>query len=238
MWKPSEELSVVDADAEHLGHELPEPPHISVELVRDLSPTEQRPGFLRLLRGEYRSVRNGKHSAPFEYDGVTRRSLDAAVIVAHFAWKGERRVYLRSSLRPPIASDRPGASGALWELPAGLIEPDEVEGDGPSRCAARELEEELGFTVPVANLRSLGPAMYPVPGMINERQVFFEVEVDPRLRRAPSLDGSVLEDDAQVVTASLTASLNWCHQGLIPDLKTELGLRRLAERLTLSELRS
>ncbi|MEN9577134.1 MAG: hypothetical protein RJA70_143 [Pseudomonadota bacterium] len=229
MSKPSGDLSVVDPHAQHLAAELPAPPHISVELIRDLSPVLERPGFLRLVRGEYRAVFNGQPSTPFEYDRVTRRAVDAAVIVAHFEWHGETRVYLRSSLRPPMVSEAPGASGALWELPAGLIEPDEVEGDGPARCAARELEEELGFRVPLEKIRALGPAMYPVPGMIHERQLFFEVEVEPGTRGSPGLDGSVLEDNARIVTASLAVALDWCRQGLIPDLKTELGLRRLAE---------
>src|SRR3954453_17474391 len=78
-------------------------PPIELELVEDLSPPDQH-GFLRLVRRRYRAkYPDGSVSAPFVYDAVDRNSLDAVVIGAHFlAPDGERRVYLRSSVRPPL----------------------------------------------------------------------------------------------------------------------------------------
>ena len=46
---------------------------------------------------------DGSVSEPFVYDETDRRAIDAVVIVPHFAGsRGERRIYLRSSLRPPL----------------------------------------------------------------------------------------------------------------------------------------
>src|SRR5688572_22928822 len=106
-------------------------PNIGLEVVEDLSPKGQT-GFLRLVRRRYRAhYPDGSASEAFEYDEVDRRAIDAVVIVAHYRDRaGLLHVYLRSSLRPPVAmrdkarsplSDEP-SHGLLWELPAGLIE--------------------------------------------------------------------------------------------------------------------
>lgn len=50
----------------------------------------------------------------------------------------------------------------LWELPAGVLEP----GEPPEVCAARELEEETGYTA-----KELAPLIdfYASPGVLTER---------------------------------------------------------------------
>lgn len=211
------------------------PPPIHIRRLSELSP-KQEPGFLQLRRARFVASLEQQDTAPFAYDHVERLAIDAVVIAAHFEQDGERNVYLRSSVRPPIAL-RPdetvsldAALVCLWELPAGLIEPDESSPEGIPRCAARELEEELGFTCSPAVFRELGPRVYPLPAMIGEFQYFFEVEVSPELRRNPSLDGSPLEQNGEIQAVSLSLALQWCREGRIPDGKTELGLRRLAER--------
>ena len=120
--------------------------------------------------------------------------------------------------------------GQLWELPAGLIELGEQSAAGVSRAAQRELLEELGFDVPLSALQPLGQATFPVPGMCAERQFFFEVAVSPSKRQEPGLDGSALEHFGAVIDVSLADALEACRQGELPDGKTELALRRLAER--------
>jgi ADP-ribose pyrophosphatase len=220
---------------------LPPFPGIRLELVEDVSPDGGR-GYLRLVRRKLRAhYPDGTVSAPFLYDEVDRKALDATVVAAHFTRGQERRVYLRSALRPPVYyrdaarspvpfAERPEGRGGLWELPAGLIEPDERGPEGLLRSAARELGEETGFVVPPASLRPLGPSTYPAPGVIGERHFFFEVEVDPGARAEPSLDGSALERDGVVVDVALGDALAWCASGEIEDAKTELALRRLRER--------
>jgi ADP-ribose pyrophosphatase len=145
-------------------------------------------------------------------------------------------VYLRSALRPPLyfrdASRSPVAesgTGALWELPAGLIEPGEQTERGVFEAARRELAEELGFTVECADFHALGAPTLPAAGFIAERHFFVQVEVRPDQRGEPTLDGSALERCGRVIALPLAQALDLCRAGRIEDAKTELGLRRLAD---------
>jgi len=214
-------------------------PKIELELLEDLSPPDQT-GFLRLLRRRYRAVYpDGTVSAPFLFDAVDRTALDAVVIVAHFLGAdGAPRVYLRSAFRPTLTlRDRArsplpeeACDGHLWELPAGMVERAEQSPAGVARAAQRELLEELGFDVDVSALSPLGPSTFPAPGFVAERHFYFEVRVDPSARREPELDGSPLEHFGAVIELSLRDALELCRQGAIEDAKTELALRRLAEK--------
>jgi len=215
-------------------------PKIELELLEDLSPPDQQ-GFLRLVRGRYRATYpDGSQSASFIYDAIDRDALDAVVIAAHFmAPNGERRVFLRSAMRPPLTMRKRSLSplpdeacdGALWELPAGLVEIDERSPTGVVRTAQRELLEELGFEVALGTLHALGHSTFPAPGFVAERHFFFEVLVEPGARREPELDGSALEHFGAVADVPLSEALAMCRRGQIEDAKTELGLRRLAEQL-------
>jgi ADP-ribose pyrophosphatase len=122
-------------------------------------------------------------------------------------------------------------TGALWELPAGLIEPGEQTPEGVREAARRELEEELGFSVSAGELSPLGGSTLPCPGVIGERHFFFSVAVDPARRAEPGLDGSALERFGRVVAVPLEKALALCESGAIEDAKTELALRRLQDRL-------
>jgi ADP-ribose pyrophosphatase len=214
-------------------------PRIELEVLEDLSAAE--PGFLWLRRRRYRArYPDGSVSAPFVYDLVDRRAIDAVVLTAHYADElGVRHVFLRSAVRPPVAAREPARSpyperdpghGFLWELPAGLIEPNEQSPAGLLRAAQRELAEELGFEVATSRFHELGASVFPVPAMIAERLYFFEVKVDPESRGEPTLDGSALEHFGKVVAVPLEQALDLCRSGQIMDGKTELALRRLAER--------
>jgi ADP-ribose pyrophosphatase len=215
-------------------------PRIELELLEDLTP-QAEPGFLRLIRRRYRALYpDGSVSAPFVYDLVDRPALDAVVLVAHYLdSSGVRRVFLRSCVRPPVGVREPRRSphperdpknSMLWELPAGLVEPSEQSPDGLVHAAQRELAEELGFSVEARGFSELGASVFPVPAMIGERLYFFEVTVDPATRGEPHLDGSALEPFGAVVALSLADALDLCRRGTLMDGKTELALRRLAER--------
>lgn len=168
---------------------LPELPIVTLKLIQDQSPPAGA-GFLSLVRRQLVAIdQTGKASGPFVYDEVDRRALDAVVIAAHFIdAKGRRRVYLRSAARPPVLLRPPernvqfsyARSNGLWELPAGLVEPDELSAEGICRCAQRELREELGFSVSTDSLLPLGPSTFPCPGVIGERHYFFQVAVNPK----------------------------------------------------------
>jgi len=218
---------------------IPELPAIELDLLEDLSPPEAS-GFLTLLRQRYRArYRDGSVSQPFIYDQVRRAALDAVVIVPHFlAAPGQRCVYLRSALRPPLlsrhtlklAEPERHPRGELWELPAGLVEANECTPLGLRQCAQRELHEEVGFRVAVERFSALGHSTLPCPGVIAERQYYFDIEVDPNERHEPVLDGSALEHDGVIAVVSLEAALGMCRSGQLDDAKTELALRRLAEK--------
>lgn len=206
---------------------LPPCPAIRLEVSRRIVPAEARP-FLDIERFELVAhYPDGSASAPFAYDVVTRRALDAVVIVAHFDRDGERFVFLRSALRPPLAlrAAPPAVDAGLWELPAGLVEP----GEDPRGAAARELEEEVGIRLEASALVELGGWALPAPGMVGERHVFFHAPVDPAAVRTPTEDGSALERFASIVPFALSRALAACRSGALRDEKTELGLRRLAE---------
>jgi ADP-ribose pyrophosphatase len=209
---------------------LPPPPAIRLAVTLDRTAESRATGgFLDLRRLELTAAfPDGSESAPFLYDLATRKALDAVVIAAHYPGAGGPHVYLRTAVRPPCALRpvAPAHDGSLWELPAGLVEPDE----DPAEAAARELGEELGFEAGPGDMFPLGAWTFPCPGVIGERHVFFSVEVDPARRRRPTEDGSVLERAASILALPLGDALEHCRTGAIRDAKTELGLRRLAER--------
>jgi ADP-ribose pyrophosphatase len=181
---------------------------------------------------------DGTISEPFVYDVVTRKLLDAVVVVPHFRdAAGVRHVLLRSALRPPVAF-RPREAwpfpelptlGGLWEVPAGLVEVDERSEEGLRACASRELFEETGAHVSPSLMLPLGPSTFPCPGLLGERHFFFHAEIDHPALVPPPEDGSVLERGARLVPVSLAAALAFCRTGEIEDAKTEIALRRFAE---------
>lgn len=207
---------------------LPDPPKVELEIVHDRTDASSQ-GFLRVKRLDLVAKRGGTKSSPFPYDVLDRKALDAAVMVAHHEENGRVHVWLRSAVRPPVALRpiEPKASGSLWELPAGLVEPEE----SPRAAAARELDEELGFHVEETAMQELGGFTFPAPGFVGEMHFFFHVRVDPASRREPEGDGSPLEHDARILPVPLDDALAACRDGGIRDAKTELALRRLAELL-------
>lgn len=217
---------------------LPPLPKHSLSLVSERVIGEG--GFMRIKRWRLRAhLASGAVSDEFVYDCLDRDRLDAVIIAPHFRDpKSKRRfVYLRSSLRPPVFfrpmdvrpfEEKP-TLGSVWELPAGLVERDERSPDGLKRCAARELLEEVGFTVEPSEVAELGPSMFPVPATVGERHFYFHVEVDPSRIGAPTEDGSALEREATIVAIPLDEALALVRAGEIEDLHSEIGLRRLAE---------
>ena len=214
-----------------------QPPVCELQQVQLLS--AEGPGFLTLRRRELVvAYDGGAPSAPFAYDEIDRSALDAVVLCAYYYCREQCFVYLRSAVRPPLAFRDPSSwhegpcPAGLWELPAGLVEAEERGPSGVRSCAARELEEELGFRVAPREFERLGSAVLPAPAVLAEQQFFFRVEVDPDERRAPTLDGSALEHGGKVIAVPVPEALDACRRGWLADGKTELGLRRLAEALS------
>jgi ADP-ribose diphosphatase len=199
---------------------LPRLPDVGLDDERTSSFDSQTP-FLHLER--LRLVLDGSR---FSYDVVTRKALDSVVMAAHYERDGVPWLVLRSAVRVPLWH-RQRTATALWELPAGLVEPGELPRDG----AARELLEEVGARVSSSELLPLGPPVYPAPGMVAELQWFFHVRIDPFLLETAHGDSSALEQASVLAHVSLKEALALCAAGQVPDAKTELGLRRLGELL-------
>jgi ADP-ribose pyrophosphatase len=211
---------------------LPSPPPITVIVARDRTAESRADGGFINVRRMDLVVRypDGSVSEPFAYDVVERRTIDAVAIVAYArqAAQSEAEVYVRSAARVPLLL-REGigvAEGNMWELPAGMID----VGESPRDAAVRELEEELGFRVDPGALEELGSWVWPVPGFIAERHFYFCVDVGGVRRGIPTEDGSPLERSAAIGRLPLSGLLAQCRAGLLRDGKTELALRRFAER--------
>lgn len=207
-------------------------PHVEIDVVEDRSATARCDvGFLRLRRLTLRNrYADGTRSETYAYDLVDRSALDAVAIVLIDRTGGELRVCLRSAIRPPLALRDGGERPVQWEIPAGLIEPGEAGEAGVFACAAREALEEVGAALAPETFSLLGPAVTLSPGVMAERLSFAIAEVDPADLGAPTEDGTPVEERARVRFLPVSAALAACAEGVIGDIKTELAIRRLAER--------
>jgi ADP-ribose pyrophosphatase len=202
-------------------------------------------GFLSIRRLRLRVVgSDGRDHGVGLWDFVERPvGLDAVVLAL---WTRDPvnhkiRVLLRAGLRVPLVFGRPEVDPAsptrLPELVAGIVEVGEEAEEAIRRRAADEALEEAGLTVDVASVTRLGPPMFPTPGMCAERFHFCACEVPPAALAAvqpPTGDGSPFEEGAELRWVELDEALAAVRRGELPDLKTEVGLRRLAETLATS----
>lgn len=218
-----------------------ERPKVRIEIISDLSDAMRSDeGFIRVrrlvLKNHYES---GQSSREYRYDCVERDAMDAVGIVLVDKTMGTPRVCLRSSIRPPMAM-RPGyalpipetvADPTLYEIPAGLVEPEEAGEAGLRECAARETAEEVGLEVPAEAFHPLGCAVALSPGLVGEKIHFFFAEVEASKMGEASMDGSPVEEVARIAFVPLAEAVMACGDGRITDIKTELALRRLADLL-------
>jgi ADP-ribose pyrophosphatase len=218
---------------------------VAIDIDSDELVGKQPGGFLVIRRLRVRNRRaDGTHSRPYTVDFLDRPAgLDAVVVVAwHRTPAGQVQVLVREGLRPPLhfgrAPDKvavPEPPHGLWhrELVAGIIEPGDHPGlAGVQARAVAELHEEAGLTAAPGDIQLLGPSVFPSVGVLPERFFFVHVEIrDPSAGHAPEGDGSPYEEGARLLWLPLDEALAMCGRGELEDLKTELGLRRLAEIL-------
>lgn len=220
---------------------LPPLPLIQIEVLADHS-AELRgdEGFLRLRRVTLQNRRpDGTASRAYRYDLVERDAMDAVaiVLIADTLPGAELRVCLRSALRPPLAFrtgyalplPEPERAPVVWEVPAGLVEPDERGELGLRECAARETLEETGIEVDASAFAPLGHAVVLSPGVLAEKVHFLVARVQPDAAGTPTEDGSPVESDAVICFLPLSVALAAVRDGRVADVKTEVALRRLAE---------
>lgn len=107
---------------------------------------------------------------------------------------------------------RYAADGYLYEIPAGVLHPDEP----PPVCAARELEEETGYRA-----SSITPlmTMFTTPGFTDEVIHFFLATGLTEGTHAREQDEFI-----ELVPTRLSRALVMIQRGEIRDAKTALGL--------------
>lgn len=110
-----------------------------------------------------------------------------------------------------VRQDRPAAGDALWELPAGTLEPDEAR----LHCAQRELIEETGYSAAIWHEIV---SFFTTPGISNERITLY---------RADDLSCVGEPDSAEITTCQAFSPdelMTMVDEGHICDAKTLIGL--------------
>jgi len=115
-----------------------------------------------------------------------------------------------------IRQYRYAANRALYELPAGRLNP----GETPAECAARELREETGCVA--AHLEPL-LAAYTTPGFSDERLHLFVAY--GMTHQATEFDADEFVESVPVV---MSRALEMIRGGEIEDMKTMLGILYVA----------
>jgi ADP-ribose pyrophosphatase len=110
---------------------------------------------------------------------------------------------------------RYGAGKPLWELPAGKLEKDE----NPALCAARELEEEIGYRA--EKIIPFG-ILHPTPAYCQE--IIHIYRAEGLIKSKQKLDdGEFLE----VAAIPFEKALEMVYTGEITDAKTVIAILRL-----------
>ncbi|MCG3135754.1 MAG: hypothetical protein HMLKMBBP_03510 [Planctomycetes bacterium] len=201
-------------------------------------------GFLKLRRLMLRNVyADGTRSAPYPCDVMSRAHVDAVAMVLFERGRGHEprlRVMLKEGIRPAVylRKDKSVEHGEAspWlkviEIAAGMLEATDRGEGGIERRAAAEAREECGVAVDPRDVVDLGGAMFPSPGVTDERVHFRAVPVPlDAAHAAPSGDGSPMEQGTRPVVMTMDDALAACRRGEIPDMKTEIALLRLCDAL-------
>jgi ADP-ribose pyrophosphatase len=214
----------------------------SIEVVEDRTAQSRcDEGFLRLRRLRLRNhYEDGGSSAVYACDVLSRPGSDAVVAVLYEVDGARRvRVLLRDAPRAPVylriekrfVHPDPRVYLSLCELVAGLVEESDGSGDlGLCRRAAIEAGEEAGVRLDAEDFQVLGGESFASPGTGDEKLRFCAASTALAAARAGG-DGSVMEEGARLVVLELADAIEACRSGAIPDMKTELGLLRLADHL-------
>ena len=142
---------------------------------------------------------------------ATREVVEHPGAVAILAWDGARVALVRQW--------RHATGGALLEIPAGTLEPDEA----PATTARRELAEEVGLS---AASWVEGPTFYTAPGFCTELMHLYlatglteataDADDDEQLEPSwMSLDDALAAiDDGRIEDAKSIAAIGWFHRRL------------------------
>jgi ADP-ribose pyrophosphatase len=112
-----------------------------------------------------------------------------------------------------IRQFRHAAGGFIYEIPAGKLHP----GEDPLRCAARELEEEVGYRASSFELLS---SIFTAPGFADE--VIHVYKATGLTKGRQQLDRDEVLD---VIEMPLSDAMDKIEDGTIRDAKTIVGLQ-------------
>lgn len=222
-----------------------------IQILEDQSESRgPKEGFLQLSRYLIRNLyEDGSESEAYACDLISRRHIDAVTILLYEQLPdGGHRVGLRENLRPPVylRSRNPKVLfheeppyTTLLETVAGVIEnTDLADAEGESDLetvlrhrAAEECWEEVGIRVDLSAIEDLGAACFPTPGIGDEKVYFKAVRCRLDLASPPQGDGSVMEEVGGLVILDLDEAIAACRSGRIADMKTEIALVRLRDKL-------
>jgi ADP-ribose pyrophosphatase len=214
-----------------------------IEVVDDVTSRSRcDEGFLRVSRFRLRNVwEDGTRSREYSCDVVSRRWIDAVAVVlwhregdrvlVHLRRATRATVWLRRTKQAELVRPDARAYDTIVELVAGVLEADDRGPDGVRRRGAIEAKEEAGFDVDPARAVELGDGFFPSPGVSDEKVWLIAAEVVPGSASRALGDGSVMEEGSSTIVLELGDAIARCRSGEIPDAKTEIGLRRLADHL-------
>ena len=223
-----------------------QPPEIShLEMGPAEPETIGQGGFLTLQRCQMRNVFTDGNASPwYQLEWISPPFKDAVVLVLYAPMPdGNALVALRRGVRPSLVLraqnktlkqiDGGALSGVTWELPAGGVEPHDLEpgGRGFKGRAIMEAWEEAGLKIVEEDLFLLGPPSFSAPALTHEKLHFLAAKVDPDTAQPPPGDGHPMEQGGGMAFVDIKQALEWCGKGRIMDLKSEVGLKRLAEFL-------
>lgn len=120
--------------------------------------------------------------------------------------KDERTVVL-------IRQYRHAAGGFIFEIPAGKLHP----GEDPRDCAARELEEEIGYRVSSLELLA---SIFTAPGFADE-----VIHIYQGTGLTPGTQNLSHDEVLEVFELPLDRAIAMIHDGAIRDGKTIVGLQ-------------
>jgi ADP-ribose pyrophosphatase len=138
-----------------------------------------------------------------EVDLETIRHPGASAIVP---LKDDGRVVL-------VHQFRHAAGGYIYEIPAGKLHP----GEDPLECAARELEEEIGYR---AGSFALLSSIFTAPGFADE-----VIHVYKATQLTPGRQQLDRDEVLDIVEMSLEEAITKIGDGTIRDAKTIVGLQ-------------
>lgn len=112
-----------------------------------------------------------------------------------------------------IRQQRQALRGFIYEIPAGKLSP----GEDPLACAARELEEEVGYR---AGSFELLASIYTAPGFCDEViHIYLGTGLSPGTQQLDQ------DEVLEVVEMPLERALTLIREGVIRDGKTIVGLQ-------------